>query len=217
MGALNGITSASYIPEADMCYWSFFSETGVMYQVWLGDSDIDTRYLRGPISEKDDSPYNISEFVVSGSELWDRFLPHEKNIIAVVLKRLRGMYCDRHDIFDDEKSEEWSKTSAPVHPQLQMLVSHPNLVEGNRIACSGGPGFKNVPLRDMIIHLNDSHRWTWNQIADWLDTLNEQPIFYPRFDSGAKEGSVPNSNTPKSFRSFAKLGTITPLVPQKAK
>lgn len=31
-------------------------------------------------------------------------------------------------------------------------------------------------LVDVIIHLNDNHRWTREAIADWLDTLPAQPV-----------------------------------------
>ncbi len=36
---------------------------------------------------------------------------------------------------------------------------------------------KPCPLSDRIMHLNDSHRWTREQIADWLDTLDVDLTF----------------------------------------
>lgn len=35
------------------------------------------------------------------------------------------------------------------------------------------------PLNNVIMDLNDRYEWTREQIADWLDTLDSQPIFYP--------------------------------------
>lgn len=32
-------------------------------------------------------------------------------------------------------------------------------------------GFKSTPLYSMIIHLNDTHHWDRDKIADWIDTL----------------------------------------------
>lgn len=34
-------------------------------------------------------------------------------------------------------------------------------------------------LASIIIDLNDTHQWTREQIADWLDTLDQQPVFFP--------------------------------------
>lgn len=34
-------------------------------------------------------------------------------------------------------------------------------------------------LNNIIMHLNDVARWSREEIADWLDTLDNQPIFYP--------------------------------------
>lgn len=49
-------------------------------------------------------------------------------------------------------------------------------------------------LQNIIISLNDTYNWTRESIADWLDTLDEQPIFYPQ--------------DPKSTKSTAKLVTL---------
>jgi hypothetical protein len=36
-----------------------------------------------------------------------------------------------------------------------------------------------LPLSSIIMDLNDNVGWTREQIADWLDTLDDQPVFYP--------------------------------------
>lgn len=33
------------------------------------------------------------------------------------------------------------------------------------------------PIKEVIISLNDDYKWTRERIADWLDTLDEQPKF----------------------------------------
>lgn len=38
-------------------------------------------------------------------------------------------------------------------------------------------------LGNVIILLNDSYRWSREAIADWLDTLDEQPVFYPAIEN----------------------------------
>lgn len=46
-------------------------------------------------------------------------------------------------------------------------------------------------LQGVIMHLNDTHSWTREAIAEWLDTLDEQPVYYPRFtESSGVENSA---------------------------
>lgn len=40
------------------------------------------------------------------------------------------------------------------------------------------------PIYHLIQHLNDHHQWKRERIADWLDTLDEQPVFYPEVEDG---------------------------------
>lgn len=49
-------------------------------------------------------------------------------------------------------------------PGIHQIVKNPK---------TGEP----TPLMECIISLNDSHGWTREQIADWLDTLDNQPKF----------------------------------------
>lgn len=48
-------------------------------------------------------------------------------------------------------------------PGLNVKVKHP-VVDGS------------FSLSTVIMDLNDTHRWTREQIADWLETLDENPI-----------------------------------------
>lgn len=34
-----------------------------------------------------------------------------------------------------------------------------------------------LSIYEIIVDLNDSHGWTREEIADWLDTLDNQPVF----------------------------------------
>lgn len=49
-------------------------------------------------------------------------------------------------------------------PGLNKVVKHP--VTGN-----------STSIYNIIINLNDHHEWTREQIADWLDTLDDPPRF----------------------------------------
>lgn len=47
-----------------------------------------------------------------------------------------------------------------------------------------------INLYDLIQHLNDIHRWSREAIAEWIDTLEEQPVFYPIIESGRVANSA---------------------------
>jgi hypothetical protein len=64
----------------------------------------------------------------------------------------------------------------------QAITNHPTMA--TQIKCPKQGCGHNEPLNYIIIHLNDRHKWTREQIADWLDTLDEQPVFYPKVDDG---------------------------------
>jgi hypothetical protein len=46
-------------------------------------------------------------------------------------------------------------------------------LEGTIRRCPGGDGCqKRLSLASIIVHLNDDHRWSREQIATWLDAVN---------------------------------------------
>jgi hypothetical protein len=56
-----------------------------------------------------------------------------------------------------------------------------------------------LPLANVIMNLNDAHHWTREAIAEWLDTLDEQPVFYPK-------------STP-TVQNSARMVTLKPALP----
>jgi len=56
---------------------------------------------------------------------------------------------------------------AEVLPGLKVRIKHP---------CQGD----NLPIREIIISLNDKHKWSRERIADWLDTLDVDLNFSPQ-------------------------------------
>lgn len=72
---------------------------------------------------------------------------------------------------------------ARLHPNL-IAVRFPELLQpADCPAECGHQGyFGGLPtLEELITHLNDDHRWTREQIADWIDTLK------PENENAAKE------------------------------
>jgi hypothetical protein len=67
------------------------------------------------------------------------------------------------------------------HPGLRQKVSCPTKVEEDINCPYYHPSQPSTDdLQTMIIHLNDNHRWTREAIAEWIDTLEDQPVFYPK-------------------------------------
>lgn len=51
-------------------------------------------------------------------------------------------------------------------------------------------GCRKTTLDSQIQHLNDNHKWTREKIADWIDTLEEQPIYYPDIDDRTDDEKI---------------------------
>lgn len=62
----------------------------------------------------------------------------------------------------------------PLPPDFSSMAEQLPGVK-QRVRCPCGSCNKQtfpLPLRQVIIHLNDSEKWTRNQIADWLESLD---------------------------------------------
>jgi hypothetical protein len=97
------------------------------------------------------------------------------------------------DVFRNVVGTEWDDTLDWAVRKGNVLLStafrksgkdeyleHPGFLQ--QVSCPGGKrkcGARSN-LQDTIIHLNDTHRWSREAIAEWIDTLDEQPIFYPQ-------------------------------------
>lgn len=81
--------------------------------------------------------------------------------------------------------------------ELQKIV--PGLKSANSVCpsndCNYGNGIPS-PLKAVIIHLNDSHHWTREQIADWLDTLDFDLTIH-KAEEESPEPEIPLSSIEK--------------------
>lgn len=81
--------------------------------------------------------------------------------------------------------------------ELQKIV--PGLKSANSVCpsndCNYGNGIPS-PLKAVIIHLNDSHHWTREQIADWLDTLDFDLTIH-KAEESSPEPEIPLSSIEK--------------------
>lgn len=75
-------------------------------------------------------------------------------------------------------------TMEPGHPSM---LSHklPGMLEKVDCPACNKQVYSTTDLRNQIIHLNDTHKWTRNQVADWLETLDIDLAF--KVDNSEKE------------------------------
>lgn len=63
------------------------------------------------------------------------------------------------------------------HPTVAALIKIVPALKTAKGSCPECPRDQNTFVANVIVHLNDHHRWTREQIADWLDLLDiELPI-----------------------------------------
>lgn len=62
------------------------------------------------------------------------------------------------------ENDESFSSLAQTLPGYNMIVTHP--INGTKII-----------LGEVIISLNDRHEWSFDQIADWVESLDEIPTF----------------------------------------
>lgn len=75
----------------------------------------------------------------------------------------------------------------PIHSSVgpaDYALNHPGLKQ--IVRCPEKMCHNKDRLNHVIVELNDDHSWTREQIADWLDTLDEQPIFYPEIEANGE-------------------------------
>ncbi len=62
-----------------------------------------------------------------------------------------------------------------VYPQLRRVVRCPAESQCGGLYLEGALTANGRPVLTIVTHLNDTHRWTRERIADWLDTLESGP------------------------------------------
>lgn len=86
--------------------------------------------------------------------------------------------CNRDLLF---RNNEYKSDKGLDHPDLDRIITKcPKCADIST-------------LNAQIQHLNDTHKMSREAIAEWIDTLDEQPIFYPILDTESKPARVANS------------------------
>ena len=116
------------------------------------------------------------------------------------------------DVFTPNVQSVTQQTIKPVRAkqEMQQLVQCPAGTDSDsRLMCRPSNDHKES-LDQIIQHLNDFHGWTREAIADWIDTLPSQPIFYPdlesddeKIDEGIKLVKAEAVENPKAYASVS--------------
>ena len=138
---------------------------------------------------------NITEekWLVQNIESWS-----SSYMINGVLE-LRKYISGQKDLEDDRK--EFLK-----HEGFKEKVDCPQCVT------SEADVWRNQSIQQVIIHLNDSHEWTREKIADWLDTLDDQPKFTLKPEEEVKKDVGMDEVDPRRAKEFARVVTLQPSV-----
>lgn len=100
-----------------------------------------------------------------------KFYGHTKS--QPIKKKYEPVHADVFGPFWEDSSAPSHDATAPSHDVSGTLYA---LLPGlrTRVYCpaNGNVDCESLQVSDQVIHLNDTHRWTREQIADWLDTLD---------------------------------------------
>lgn len=130
------------------------------------------------------------QYIKSSQNIKNKPLVPEKAGLVVCSKSLSRdtyMLMDKAYIRPDQIQEMLLRFTAPsaelhcvISPSFHndsstSLAADSNSLPGvnNLVICPGCLKPEEAPLRSVIMHLNDSHKWTRDRIADWLDKLYE--------------------------------------------
>lgn len=121
--------------------------------------------------------------------------------------KLGEAYKEIHQAFQPfkKKLEELADSLQEINNKAMpasCTLSNKDINQKVTYPCDCGGKRLEANMRSVIMHLNDMHKWTRESIADWLDTLPNQPIYYP--DIRTDEEKIP---IPQNFGPY-KLGNI---------
>lgn len=120
-----------------------------------------------------------------GPYTWDEenerfYLPGEDGEYLDEDGVMQVLWYDLEDILDD-LTDAFPNMETPVkipscctgYTKKEPLIDEQSTFAGYRMVTVNCHGDSRMyPLKGLIIHLNDEHKWTREQIADWLETLD---------------------------------------------
>jgi hypothetical protein len=128
-----------------------------------------------------------------------------------------GTHTPNSEVSDIACELEKIAPGVPIPRELAVAVSMCNQILNNTQGYGGShkmlqhPGMNHMTqcpkctdredvLAEIIIHLNDTHRLSREAIAEWLDTLDEQPVYYPKFEPPRVANSAKVVALPKAVQ-----------------
>lgn len=150
----------------DTSKWYSLGTTGISPAVFETEKFIGNdgkTYLKAKEAWLASEKYSVAKFDVS-----------KANTEKLMSEVYGGKISFEYDGSGEVSNAEFGKTPSSLVPQLpgvRELVYHPKAKNDEDEALCGWGKDKHV-IQDIIMHLNDRHRWTREEIADWLETLD---------------------------------------------
>lgn len=118
---------------------------------------------------------NLTQFVESFKQMTEAMVKAGQQLAGEFQKVTDALLPCLEEISKIVEEEQVQKMPA------KAVLNHPDLKQP--VKCPGCDELTSArSLEKVIIDLNDRHKWTRDQIADWLDTLDSQPVFYPQIE-----------------------------------
>lgn len=130
--------------------------------VWVrNDFETDKIVIKLKATGKDVNLYYIDAEGIDSETFWARcggFLNNYRQFYGVT--HLNIIWHGMEDLkFDASKWQQMKRRLRERYPQLTKSVSCPVL------------GDYKGQVENMVIHLNDEHNWSREEIADWIDSV----------------------------------------------
>lgn len=110
------------------------------------------------------------------------FFPGDNRLFEVIIAddiKADDPFRDAIKCFPAEFIREIEYALASRSRLFQVWILHEKHLSEFRSIVKNPISQKPNALIWVIMNLNDEHQWSIKEIADWLDTLDEQPVFYP--------------------------------------
>jgi hypothetical protein len=124
-------------------------------------------------------PYTLSDAIRIGAAIRPQtfnswFFNGRSCVMGAAIEALTGEFCDAIDFASRERLDALEETlHRRYQPILKQRVECPQCVREREF------------LSDLIIHLNDTHKWTREVIADFVQSIEEQIGYVTLSESSA--------------------------------
>lgn len=143
--------------------------------------ELEAKFQAGGLTLPKEGTYVQSQAALAAANGWVPATPDQVEAAKNSLTFVQGTSVSGDDTY--------AYLEAAIPGFMQMRAKHPRDPDGQE-----------MPLRSIIVSLNDSYEWTREQVADWLETLDLDLTINPVDDAAmARAVAVVNAGETPSF------------------